>query len=85
MPADFTGEKYLKSCWLSRAKTPGGKKFFRCRAGFPLCCTPAPFSMATPPKRIVVKFGSGILASARGNALDERQFRRLDGAVAGWW
>jgi len=29
------------------------------------------------PKRIVLKFGSGILASARGNALDEKQFERL--------
>lgn len=35
------------------------------------------------PQRIVLKFGSGILASARGNALDEKQFRRLAAEVAG--
>ena len=34
-------------------------------------------------KRIVLKFGSGILASARGNALDEKQFQRLAAEVAG--
>jgi glutamate 5-kinase len=39
--------------------------------------------MATSSKRIVVKFGSGILANARGTALDERQFRRLATEVAG--
>jgi glutamate 5-kinase len=39
--------------------------------------------MATTPKRIVLKFGSGILANARGNTLDERQFRRLCNEVAG--
>ena len=39
--------------------------------------------MATKPKRIVVKFGSGILANARGTALDVRQFRRLCKEIAG--
>jgi glutamate 5-kinase len=39
--------------------------------------------MATMPKRIVLKFGSGILANARGTTLDERQFRRLCSEVAG--
>lgn len=34
-------------------------------------------------QRIVLKFGSGILARPAGDALDERQFRRLAGAVAG--
>lgn len=32
--------------------------------------------------RIVLKFGSGILANPRGNTLDERQFARLSGEVA---
>jgi len=36
--------------------------------------------MAT--QRIVLKFGSGILARPRGNALDEPQFRKLADAVA---
>jgi glutamate 5-kinase len=35
------------------------------------------------PQRIVLKFGSGILASPRGNDLDKPQFRKLAGAVAG--
>jgi glutamate 5-kinase len=39
--------------------------------------------MATSSKRIVLKFGSGILANARGTTLDERQFRRLCAEVAG--
>ena len=39
--------------------------------------------MATKPKRIVVKFGSGILANARGTSLDTRQFRRLCAEIAG--
>jgi glutamate 5-kinase len=34
-------------------------------------------------QRIVLKFGSGILARPRGNALDRSQFRKLAGAVAG--
>jgi len=37
--------------------------------------------MAT--QRIVLKFGSGILARPQGNALDEAQFKKLAGAVAG--
>ena len=37
--------------------------------------------MAT--QRIVLKFGSGILARPKGNALDEGQFRKLADAVAG--
>jgi glutamate 5-kinase len=39
--------------------------------------------MATVPKRIVLKFGSGILANARGTTLDVRQFRRLCQEIAG--
>ena len=39
--------------------------------------------MSTHPKRIVVKFGSGILANARGTTLDEPQFVRLAAEVAG--
>lgn len=39
--------------------------------------------MSTHPKRIVVKFGSGILANARGTTLEERQFVRLAAEVAG--
>ncbi len=38
--------------------------------------------MSTPPSRLVVKFGSGILANARGTALDERQFARLAAEIA---
>ena len=34
-------------------------------------------------QRIVLKFGSGILARPQGNALDERQFKKLADAVAG--
>ncbi|HEY3900645.1 MAG TPA: glutamate 5-kinase [Chthoniobacter sp.] len=34
------------------------------------------------PKRIVIKFGSGILANARGTSLDVRQFRRLSAEIA---
>lgn len=34
-------------------------------------------------QRIVLKFGSGILARPKGNALDEGQFRKLADAVAG--
>ena len=39
--------------------------------------------MTKHPLRIVVKFGSGILANARGTALDQRQFARLAGEIAG--
>ena len=39
--------------------------------------------MATTPQRIVLKFGSGILANARGTSLDDRQFKRLSGEIAG--
>ncbi len=38
--------------------------------------------MNATPLRIVVKFGSGILANARGTALDARQFQRLTREVA---
>ena len=38
--------------------------------------------MSQPPTRIVLKFGSGILANAKGTALDERQFERLAAEVA---
>ena len=38
--------------------------------------------MSAFPKRIVVKFGSGILANADGNALDAAQFERLSAEVA---
>src|SRR5256885_5881079 len=38
--------------------------------------------MSDKSKRIVLKFGSGILASARGNALDEKQFARLAAEVS---
>src|SRR5215211_8523553 len=34
------------------------------------------------PRRIVLKFGSGILARAHGSGLDERQFKRLTAEVA---
>jgi glutamate 5-kinase len=34
------------------------------------------------PRRIVLKFGSGILANARGSGLDEKQFRRLCAEVS---
>jgi glutamate 5-kinase len=34
------------------------------------------------PRRLVLKFGSGILANARGTALDARQFRRLAREIA---
>jgi glutamate 5-kinase len=39
--------------------------------------------MASTPRRIVLKFGSGILANARGTSLDKRQFRRLCAEIAG--
>ena len=39
--------------------------------------------MTTRPSRLVFKFGSGILANARGTALDERQFARLAAEIAG--
>ena len=39
--------------------------------------------MTKTPSRIVVKFGSGILANARGTALDEKQFARLAAEIAG--
>ncbi len=38
--------------------------------------------MSAKARRIVLKFGSGILASARGNSLDRRQFKRLAAEVA---
>src|SRR5579862_8369976 len=47
-------------------------------AGFRFVCCPC---MAT--QRIVLKFGSGILARPEGNALDDGQFRNLAEAVAG--
>ncbi len=34
------------------------------------------------PRRIVLKFGSGILANSRGSGLDEKQFRRLCAEVS---
>jgi glutamate 5-kinase len=39
--------------------------------------------MASTPRRIVLKFGSGILANTRGTSLDDRQFRRLCAEIAG--
>ncbi|MEA3187397.1 MAG: glutamate 5-kinase [Chthoniobacter sp.] len=42
----------------------------------------AGFDMSDKRLRIVLKFGSGILASARGNSLDEGQFKRLAAEVA---
>ena len=39
--------------------------------------------MARARKRIVLKFGSGILATSRGTNLDQRQFARLSREVAG--
>ena len=38
--------------------------------------------MTVSPLRIVVKFGSGILANAKGTALDARQFKRLAREIA---
>jgi glutamate 5-kinase len=38
--------------------------------------------MSSTKRRIVLKFGSGILANARGSGLDEKQFRRLTAEVA---
>ena len=38
--------------------------------------------MTASPLRIVVKFGSGILANAKGTALDTRQFKRLAKEIA---
>jgi glutamate 5-kinase len=38
--------------------------------------------MATKRQRIVLKFGSGILTTQRGNALDLRQFRRLASEIS---
>ena len=38
--------------------------------------------MARKRSRIVLKFGSGVLASPRGLSLDEKQFRRIAGEVA---
>ena len=40
------------------------------------------FHMTASPLRIVVKFGSGILANAKGTALDQRQFKRLSREIA---
>ena len=42
----------------------------------------SPRRMSASPLRIVLKFGSGILANARGTTLDERQIRRLCAEVA---
>jgi glutamate 5-kinase len=39
--------------------------------------------MSAPPKRIVVKFGSGVLANAKGTSLDDRQFQRFASEIAG--
>jgi len=39
--------------------------------------------MVITPRRIVLKFGSGILANTRGTSLDERQFRRLCAEIGG--
>ena len=39
--------------------------------------------MASTPRRIVLKFGSGILANTRGTSLDDRQFQRLCSEIAG--
>jgi glutamate 5-kinase len=39
--------------------------------------------MSDKPRRIVLKFGSGVLASARGNALDEKQFKRIAAEISG--
>lgn len=41
-----------------------------------------PFIHRLPFMRIVLKFGSGILANPKGNTLDERQFARLSAEVA---
>ena len=38
--------------------------------------------MYTKPRRILLKFGSGILTRPRANALDDKQFRRLTADVA---
>jgi glutamate 5-kinase len=38
--------------------------------------------MSRKPRRILLKFGSGILTRPRANALDEKQFRRLTADVA---
>ena len=38
--------------------------------------------MASERKRIVLKFGSGILATPRGTNLDQKQFTRLTKEVA---
>ena len=39
--------------------------------------------MASKSRRIVLKFGSGILSNTRGTSLDDRQFRRLCAEIAG--
>ena len=38
--------------------------------------------MDRKPRRILLKFGSGILTRPRANALDDKQFRRLTADVA---
>jgi len=38
--------------------------------------------MASSSKRIVLKFGSGVLTTPRGNALDSRQFTRIAAEIA---
>jgi glutamate 5-kinase len=39
--------------------------------------------MAASPTRLVLKFGSGVLANPRGTTLDQRQFTRIAAEVAG--
>jgi len=41
-----------------------------------------PPPMATRARRIILKFGSGILTNPKGNALDRRQFARLTAEIA---
>ena len=48
----------------------------------PLPTVRAPLPMSAPSLRIVLKFGSGILANAKGTALDARQFQRLTREIA---
>lgn len=48
----------------------------------PRCVASAPFLMASERKRIVLKLGSGILATARGTNIDQRQIARIARDVA---
>lgn len=62
--------------WYSRARhslLPAGRALLHCALFFPMTATPL---------RIVLKFGSGILANAKGTALDARQFKRLAREIA---